>query len=215
MLRRIIFTFLVVLPVAMTAQQQQIQRRSVSLYERPSYENARIVQYFGREVKENVNIFLKDASLCFIRDGNVYKANVDKVLGVKFHDAEYRNVNGQFGKLVDKNGNVQLIRVTTIDMKRFEAENKGDENTQYLELELPGNSIYMKLHDDAIRSEDMGYPLMETYYFYIKGEFVPAVESKLKKFVRPEKKKEFKKLMGEKYWSLKDAENLKMLLDFF
>ena len=215
MLRRIFFTFLAALPLVMTAQQQQIQRRSVSLYERPSYETARVVQFFGREVKEEVNIFLKDASLCFIREGKVYKANVDKVLGVKFHDAEYRNVNGQFGRLLDKNDRVQLICVTTIDMKRFEAENRGDENTQYLDLEIPGNGLFLKLHDDAIRSEDQGYPLMETYYFYIKGEFVPAVEGKLKKYVKPEKKKDFRKLMGEKYWSLKDADNLKMLLDFF
>lgn len=215
MFRQVFFAFLAVSPVFLNAQQQQIQRRSVSLYERPSYENARIVQFFGREVRENVNIFLKDASLCFIRDGMVYRANVDKVLGVKFSNAEYRNVNGQFGHLIEQKDLVQLICVTTIDMKRFEAENKGDENTQFLDLELPGGSIYMKLHDDAISSEEQGYPLMETYYFYIKGEYVPAVESKLKKYVRPEKKKDFRKLMGEKYWSLKDADCLKMLLDFF
>ncbi|MBR3284452.1 MAG: hypothetical protein IKI60_03960 [Alloprevotella sp.] len=213
MLKRILLLAFLLLPAAVFSQQQQIQRRSVSLYERPSYERARIVQYFGREVKEDVNIYLKDASLCFIRDGLVYRANVDKVLGVKFHDAEYKNVNGQFGQIVAEKNNAQLIRVTTIDMARYEAEFRGDENTEY--LEIPDIGVYMKLHEEAVRNEDKGYPLKEAYYFYVKGKFVPAVESKLKKIIKTEKKKEFRKLMGEKYWSLKDFECLKELLDFF
>ena len=213
MLKKLVPAILAVLPLLAAAQQQQLERRSVSMYERPSYESARIVQFFGREVTETVNLFLKDASLCFLRDGVIYRANVDKVLGVKFRDAEYRNVNGQFGLLLYEKNGVQLIRITTIDLKRLQAENRGDERTEY--LEIPDAGLFLKLYDDAARSEDKGYPLMETYYFYIKGQFVPAAEGRLKKFVRPEKKKEFRKLMGEKYWSLKDAECLKQLLEYF
>ena len=213
MLKRILFACIAIFPVFAFSQQQQIELRSVSMYERPAYQEARIVQFFGREVTEVVNIFLKDASLCFLRDGIVYRANVSKVLGVKFHDAEYRNINGQFGLLLEeKNGN-QLLRITTIDMKRLAAESNGTERTEY--LEIPDAGLYLKLHEEASRPEDQGYPLMHTFYFYVNGKYFPASETKIKKYVRPEKKKEFRKLMGEKYWSLKDSECLKELLDFF
>ena len=48
----------------------------------------------------------------------------------------------------------------------------------------------------------------------MKGVIVPAVESKFKKYVRPEMAKAFKNLMADRWWSWEDEASLKQLLPY-
>ena len=43
---------------------------------------------------------------------------------------------------------------------------------------------------------------------------IPANESSFKKILKPEQRQPFKVLMQNHFWSWKDEESLKMLLDF-
>ena len=57
-------------------------------------------------------------------------------------------------------------------------------------------------------------PLCDTYYFSVKGRIIRANETEFKKVMDPGQKQAFKVLMGNRFWSWKDEESLKMLLDF-
>ena len=193
------------------AQQNVVRERTRSVFELGSFREAKVLQPFGRFVTDTVNIFLKDASLCFLRDGQVYKADVTHVLGLEVDGAEYRNANGQMGYVVAQRGYNYLLRVTTVDMHRLEAESR--ERQAFFEV-LPsaGPGAFIDLDREALREEDLGFPLHTTYYFLAKGEVIPAIESKFKKHVRPEMRTAFKALMGDRFWSWKSAESLTQLL---
>ncbi|MBQ5370681.1 MAG: hypothetical protein IIU50_03885, partial [Bacteroidaceae bacterium] len=68
--------------------------------------------------------------------------------------------------------------------------------------------------ESQTREYDKGFPLQDKYYFSIKGEIIPANESKFKKFVKPEMKEAFKRLMNDHLWSWKDPASLAQLFVF-
>ena len=68
--------------------------------------------------------------------------------------------------------------------------------------------------DTQKRDDEGGIPLTDTYYFNIKGIIIPANESQFKKFIGKDQQQAFKVLKENRFWSWKDPESLKMLLDF-
>lgn len=200
--------------VTLSLAQQNVElRRSRSVFEFDKFRPARIMQPFGRHVTDSVNIFLKDASLCFLREGRVYKADVSKVLGLQADSAEYRMVGTQMGRIVARRGYNLLLCVTTVNMHQYETEIGSREHQTFFEV-IPdlGPGAFLDLDHEALREEDKGYPLNETYYFWIKGEIVPAKESKFKKYVRPEMRSAFRALMDDRFWSWKSGKSLTQLL---
>ena len=94
-----------------------------------------------------------------------------------------------------------------------EAERR-NENTSF--LDLPEFNIFIETDGDYYGNTiEPKFPLKAVYYFLKGGVPFKASESEFKKHLRKEKKKEFKELMKDRYWSWKDAESLKRLLDYF
>lgn len=52
-------------------------------------------------------------------------------------------------------------------------------------------------------------------FFVVKGEAIPAAEKIVKKSIRADKRNDFKELMKNRKWSWKDANSLKVLVDYF
>ncbi|MBR1594045.1 MAG: hypothetical protein IJ659_04650 [Alloprevotella sp.] len=215
MKRSLILSVLCALALTMSAQQVTIQKRSKTIFQYDEFQVGRVLQPFGRSVTDTLNILLKDASLCFRRGGKIYTADVNHVLGVRFDSIEYRQVNGQMGRLVEQRGYNSLVCVTTINMKRYRDENSGGTNPAYFELFTgSGVGFFLDLDREPLREYEKGIPLQDTYYFVARGEVIPAVESKFKKHVRPEMKRAFKTLMGDRFWSWKDEKSLRQLLNY-
>ncbi|MBR1712101.1 MAG: hypothetical protein IJ722_01680 [Alloprevotella sp.] len=210
---RKIFLILALAAVAGTAcaQQNVERRRTHSVFELGPFREAKVLQPFGRFVTDTVNIFLRDASLCFLRGGQIYKADVAHVLGLLVDGAEYRTVNGQMGRVVAQRGYNYLLRVTTVDMHQLETEAR--ERQPFFEV-LPsaGPGAFIDLDREPLREEDLGFPLHATYYFLAKGQAIPAIESKFRKHVRPEMRTAFKALTGDRFWSWKSEDSLTQLL---
>jgi len=202
--------------LAASAQQNTELRRSKDIFEFPEFQLAKVQQPFSRFVKDSVNIFLKDASLCYLRKGKVYKADLTHILGVQFDSVAYRKVNDRMGRIVQTQGPNSLVCVTTVNMKQYKSETHGGENMPYFEIAPDaGSNLFIDLDRGEQRDEDLGLPLMNTYYFVIKGEVVPATETKIKKFVRSDMKMAFKNLMADRFWSWKDEHDLSTLLMYF
>lgn len=188
------------------AQQLQQERRVKSLYLYPEFKEATVLQTFGRKLKAKANIFLEDGSLVYVdeKDGKTKRAYVDNILGVVFDDTvHYMKVDSVMARVVAQKGYNYLLCNTHVDMKRLSDENETNQT-----LEMAG------IINRAKRDDEQGYPLTDTYYFQIGTEVIKANESKFKHFVSKDQQQAFKVLMANRFWSWRDPESLKMLLDF-
>ena len=215
-MKKILLPLLIMLACCTSAMAQQVQelRRSQSALYFKDFKDAKILQPFGRSVKAKVNFMLKNGALCYIEDGKILQAYTSNILGVEIDSLKFLKVDEeQMGRIIASKGYNHLLCVTKADMKKYKSETEGGENLPFLELVDTGS--FFEIDSDAMNREyDKGIPLEDVYYFYIKGTVIPAAESKFKKFVRPEMKKAFKNLMGDRWWSWKDPENLKQLLPY-
>lgn len=213
-MKRLLTIFaLCALGLSAVAQQATVLQRSKTIFQFDEFQVGRVLQPFGRYVNDTLNILLKDASLCFRRGDKIYAADVSHILGVRFDSVEYKRVGEQMGVVVARQGYNFLVRVTTIDMKRYKEENGGGTNPAYFEL-FTGSGVgyFLDLDREPLREYEQGIPLKNTYYFLARGVEIPAVESKFKKHVRPEMKRAFKTLMADRFWSWRDEKSLTQLL---
>lgn len=132
------------------------------------------------------------------------RAYLSNIVGVTFDDTiRYMRVDSIMARVVAQRGYNILLRHTYVDKKRLQ-----DERVRDLNFEMMG------FVDLEKRDEDQGYPLLDRYYFIIRGEAIPANESAFKRFVSNDQKQAFKVLMGNRFWSWKNLESLMMLFDF-
>ena len=211
----LILTLLLLLPHSVFGQQARKQERSATPFANAEFKRAKILQPFGKFVWADANIYLKDASLCFMENDTIKKAYVDKVVAVQFDSATYRKVeDGQMGLVVaEKNYNC-LVRVRTIDMKQYTEEHDGTQNAAYFDFDGIGRmgSAFIDLNNAPFLEE--GFPVKDKYYFIVKGKCVVANESHIEREVSKKHMDAFKELMRDRWWSWRDEESLKMLLEY-
>ena len=208
-------TLLLLLPSSLFAQQSRKQVRSATPFANTEFKRAKIIQAFGKFVWAEANIYLKDASLCFIENDTIKKAYVDKVFAVQFDSATYRKVeNQQMGLVVAEKNYNSLVRVRTIDMKQYTEEHDGTQNAGFLDFDGIGRmqSSFIDLHNEVFLEK--GFPVKDKYYFIIKGKCVVANESHVEREISKQHMDDFKKLMRDQWWSWRDEESLKKLLEF-
>ena len=216
-MKRLFFIFtLLLLPLAAMAQQVQIEKRSQTPCLYPEFKEAKILQTFGRQIKAKANIFLKDGSLVYIdeKTNKVMRAYVKNITGVVFDDTiRYMKVGSVMARVVAQKGDNFLLCNTHVNMSLYREETSGGKGMDYFNVELPGSETFLTL-DTQKRDDEGGIPLTDTYYFNIKGIIIPANESQFKKFIGKDQQQAFKVLKENRFWSWKDPESLKMLLDF-
>ncbi|MBQ2123425.1 MAG: hypothetical protein II200_05495 [Bacteroidaceae bacterium] len=188
--------------------------RSESVFYFKNFKKAKIIQPFGRFVEVEANVFLKDASLCFIENDTVKKAFLDKVIAVQFDSVEFRTIDKRMlGEVIAIKGYNYLVRVRTVDMERYAEETEGSENGAYFEFDGIGraSSEFIDLDSEIYRKE--GFPLKDKYYFIVKGRPVVASESYVRREINTWSMDRFKTLMNDRWWSWRDEESLIMLLE--
>lgn len=208
-------TLLLLLPYFAFAQQARKQERSATPFANATFKRAKILQPFGKFVWADANIYLKDASLCFMDNDTIKKAYVDKVVAVQFDSATYHKVeDGQMGLVVAVKNYNCLVRVRTIDMKQYTEEHDGTQNAAYFEFDGLGRmgNAFIDLNNAPFLEE--GYPVKDKYYFIVKGKCVVANESHIEREVSKKHMNDFKTLMRDRWWSWRDEESLKMLLEY-
>lgn len=194
------------------AQQNQKLQRSKSIFVFKDFQDASIRQSFGRKVKATANIYLKDASLCYMENGKIMRAYTKGIFGVDFGDSiHYMKVDSAMARVVAQKGYTYLLKKTTVNMPRYREEESGGRGLDF--FEMSDFNVFMDMNED-LRDEDLGIPLQDKYYFSVKGRIFNANETAIKDIVIPSKRKEFKALMEDRLWSWKDENSLKMLLDF-
>lgn len=197
-----------------SAQQALVTKRSQTPLLYPEFREAKILQPFGRFVTTKANIFLKDGSLVYLDDktGKVMRAYVSNIIGVNFGDSvRYLKVDSVMARVVAEKNYNYLLCNTHVNMSLYREETDGTRGMDF--FDMPDSGVFLNL-DSQKRNDDNGIPLTDTYYFSIKGTIIKANESEFKKFVSKDQMQAFKVLKENRFWSWKDAESLKMLLDF-
>lgn len=199
---------------ATMAQQAQVERRSKIPFAYKDFKDGNIEFAFGKDKIYKANIFLKDASLLYKNDTTVMKANLFGVISVDFGDALYRKTGNRMGKVIEQKGEVFLTVVTTIDTDRMREDARSGRNSTF--LDLPEFNLFIDTNADYwAEGEGGSWPLKDEYFFVVKGEAIPAAEKIVKKSIRADKRNDFKELMKNRKWSWKDANSLKVLVDYF
>ena len=199
---------------ATMAQQAQVERRSKIPFAYKDFKDGNIEFAFGKDKIYKANIFLKDASLLYKNDTTVMKANLFGVISVDFGDALYRKTGDRMGKVIEQKGEVFLTVVTTIDTDRMREDARSGRNSTF--LDLPEFTLFIETNADYwAEGEGSSWPLKDEYFFVVKGEAIPAAEKIVKKSIRADKRNDFKELMKNRKWSWKDANSLKVLVDYF
>ena len=194
-------------------QQSQELQRTQSIFAFPTFQEAKVLQSFGRFTKARVNILLKNSTLCFLDSTTVKEAYVSGVTGVQFDSVRYMKIGEkQMARVVAQKGYNFLLCVTTIDQKRLKAETEGGDNLPF--LEIPDAGFFYEI-DGQTFTFKQGYPLQKKYYFNLKGTVVPANETVIKKHVREEMRTAFRNLMGDRFWSWNDEASLTQLFTYF
>lgn len=199
---------------ATMAQQAQVERRSKIPFAYKDFKDGNIELAFGKDKIYKANIFLKDASLLYKNDTTVMKANLFGVISVDFGDALYRKTGDRMGKVIEQKGEVFLTVVTTIDTDRMREDARSGRNSTF--LDLPEFNLFIDTNADYwAEGEGSSWPLKDEYFFVVKGEAIPTAEKIVKKSIRADKRNDFKELMKNRKWSWKDANSLKVLVDYF
>lgn len=199
---------------ATMAQQAQVERRSKIPFAYKDFKDGNIEFAFGKDKIYKANIFLKDASLLYKNDTTVMKANLFGVISVDFGDALYRKTGDRMGKVIEQKGEVFLTVVTTIDTDRMREDARSGRNSTF--LDLPEFNLFIDTNADYwAEGEGSSWPLKDEYFFVVKGEAIPAAEKIVKKSIHADKRNDFKELMKNRKWSWKDANSLKVLVDYF
>lgn len=215
MKKTILFLFaLLWVSEATMAQQAQVEKRSKIPFAYKDFKDGNIEFAFGKDKIYKANIFLKDASLLYKNDTTVMKANLFGVISVDFGDALYRKTGNRMGKVIEQKGEVFLTVVTTIDMDRMREDARSGRNSTF--LDLPEFNLFIETNADYwAGGEGNSWPLKDEYFFVVKGEAIPAAEKIVRKSIRADKRNDFKELMKNRKWSWKDANSLKVLVDYF
>lgn len=197
------------------AQQAQEQRRTNFPMAFKQWRKANIEFALGNNGTAMANIFLKDASLIYLKDSVPMKANLFNVVSVDFGDSVYRKTgDNMMGLVIASQGDAILTKVTMIDMHAVQKEKETGVNSKF--LDLPEFNVFIDTNSDYAGADEIGsMPLADDYYFIVKGVTFPASEKIVKKHIRSEKRADFKELMKNRKWSWRDAKSLEVLLSYF
>ena len=211
----LILPLLLLFPLLLQAQQSKKQLRSATPFALKEFQRAKVIQPFGKFIWAEANVYLKDASLFFMENDTMKRAFLNKVVAVQFDSVTFRKVEEQqLGEVIaEKNYNF-LVRVRTIDMKQYNEETDGTQNAAYLDFDGIGRmeSTFIDLNNSPFLEE--GFPVKDKYYFIVKGKCVVANEAHIEREISKKHLDDFKTLMRDRWWSWRDEESLKMLLEY-
>lgn len=174
----------------------------------PQFIPATITLESGKTVKERfANVFMKNGTLLYKRNGFNMQADMGRVKRVDFADRTYLKVDTMLAYVVDTVGNNKLLCSTVIDLNSYKTELLN--NRQITNLEL-GSHVNISTMDLSDTNE---YPLINIYYFDIAGKIIKVHERNVMRAIPKNKRREFTNIILSDGFSWTDKEWLMRLLE--
>jgi len=163
----------------------------------------------GRDIKNPLtNVFLKNASLLFMRGSLAMEADMETIAGVDFDDHKYVKIDKMLCCLLDSVGNNRLYAATVID---FEAYNQMlRNNVNITNLSLSDQMSYSTI--DLTPQEGQELPVINIFYYLYKGKLVRVHEREISRLLSKEQKRRYKTIMSLPDFKWTDRESLVKML---
>lgn len=154
------------------------------------------------------NVFLKNASLLFLRGDYTMEANMENILSVEFPDRKFVTIDKQLACFVDSVGGNSLYCIELFDQETYERNLRNNINISNIEL---GDQISTTTVD-INTEDDYKLPVFRHYYMCLKGQFVKVHERNLGRVLSKEQRTMMKRVMAMPDFSWQREESLMQLL---
>lgn len=163
----------------------------------------------GNTVRTSLaNIFLKNASLLFMRGSNTMEANMSTIASVDFDNQHYVNIDNMLALELDSIGENRLYCATVIDVEAYQAMLRNNVNISNLSLGDQISYSTVNLTPD----DGLMLPLVPHYYYLYKGEIIKVHEREISRRLPKDKKRQYKTIISLPDFTWVDAESLVKLL---
>ena len=163
----------------------------------------------GTNVKTKfANIFLKNASLLFLRGENTMEANMEPIVSVDINDQQFVKIDDMLCAVIDSVGENVLYCATTIDLVSYKTMLRNNVNIS--NISFGDNMSYSTV--DLTPEEGMPLPLIPHFNYYYNGEMIKVHEREISRRLKKEKKRAYKTIISLPDFSWVDAESLVTLL---
>jgi hypothetical protein len=201
------YIFLISLLSAVIATQAQVRTVKLTVY--PEFKPSLIHLTDGRVLRQPLtNVFLKNATLMYMKGNDVMQANMSNILSVEFDDRTYVKIDTLLCYQVDSIGNDALFKATIIDVKAYNTQLRNNHVISNLSL---GDQISMATIDLST-DEDFKFPLIDIYFYRYKGKFVRTHERNLGRLLSKEKRRMLRTYVTMDGFSWTDEKSLIKLL---
>ncbi len=183
---------------------------------------ATIVAGFVHPSKTQVpcNIHIGNQSLYYSKDDTLMIADRSSIIRVEFPDEVYIPMGqNAFGKIVHEDSIGKVIRVREVDAKEMEKRKMDASNLGFVTISSEG--VFPDLAIDFMgqyepKPEERPLPILDTYYFYFKGELFESTTKNILNHINPVRRKEYKAYTRTaEILSRTESSNMKIWNDFF
>ncbi len=211
MKRLIAFVWVLAVSCSMIIAQDNTKKLTVF----NDFKPAMVYMNNGKVVRTPLaNIFLKNASLLFLRGELTMEAFMDPIKTVKIDTLWYVNIDNKLGQLIDSVGNNRLYCVTVIDIDAFKAMMKNNVNitaNSFQELVSGSDQISYSTIELEL-PEDQKLPLLRTYYYLYNGEMIRVHERELSRKLPKSKRHNYESILSLPDFSWVDVDSLMKML---
>lgn len=143
------------------------------------------------------NIHVGNQSLCYLQNDTVMEADPININIVRFKNGDlYQPVGNTFAKVIRNDSTVgKVLRVRTVDKKRFESEGRSVSNLGT--VSMGGGSFGGMFNMDFASQyepnpEEKQLPVLDTFYFIYNMEIFPVSDKEVLRRIDPKRKKEYR-----------------------
>lgn len=205
-----LFVFSLVLCLGMTNAQEVTKEFTMFRNFKP----ATVYMSNGKVVKTaHANIFLKNASLLFLRGEYTLEANMETIDSVDIDGHRFVKIDKMLCEVLDSVNNNKLFCATEIDMNSYNAMLRNNQNITSLSSFFSGDQVSYSTIDLSM-TEDIQMPIVPHYYYLYKGELIRVHEREISRRLPKDKdlRRKYKTIISMSDFNWVEKESLIKLL---
>lgn len=151
------------------------------------------------------NVFLKNASLLFMKGELTMEANMDNIVKVDFDDRHFINIDNQLACIIDSVGDNVLYRVELFDKESYERNLRNNVNFSQVDFGNVTNGTSLELSEfintatiDNNGEDDYKLPIIPIHYMLYNGKMLKVHERTLWNRLPKDKRRLFKTIIEQK-----------------
>ena len=191
----------------LTSAQAQGVTEELTFY--PNFKPAVIHMASGKDINNPLtNIFLKNASLLFMKGSLAMEANMDPIIGVDFDDHQFIKIDNMLACVLDSVGKNRLYCATVIDVEAYNQMLRNNVNITSFSLtdQMSYTTIDLNNGDNAL-------PIINHFYYMYNGEIIKVHERELSRILPKSKRRIYKTIISMDGFQWVDRKSLVTLLE--